>query len=151
MSDIFLVISLWLHSLSTAILIGNFFLLSLIYVPALSSGGGAFLAEASKRSRPWLYAALILFAISGAYLTFTDSNYLGLANFGNPWGIVMLIKHTVVFVMLVIGFYFNAMLRVGPNSAAGKPENIARMRQYANLMSLCGAVVLLLTAVGQVL
>ncbi len=151
MSDIFMVISLWLHALATAILIGNFLLLSFVYIPALATGGVDFLADASKRSRPWLYAALILLALTGGYLTLVDPNYLGLGNFGNPWGVVMLIKHTLIFAMLVIGFWFNALLRVGPNVATGTPENIRRLRLYANLMSGCGALVLLLTAVGQVL
>ena len=150
MSDILMVISLWLHALATAILIGNFLLLSFVYIPALAKDGGAFLADTSKRSRPWLYAALVLFALSGAVLTLVDPNYLGFGTFGNPWSAVMLIKHALVFAMLAIGFWFNAILRVGPNSAAGKPESISRLQLYANLMSICGVLVLLLTAIGQV-
>jgi hypothetical protein len=150
MPSILLVFSLWSHALATAVLVGNYLLLSLVYIPALAGGGGVFLAAASKRSRTWLYAALIIFAVTGTHLTMADPNYLGIGNFGNPWGIVMLIKHTLILAMLAIGFWFNAMLRVGPNSAAGTPENIARFRLYANLMSMCGALVLLLTAIGQV-
>jgi uncharacterized membrane protein len=150
MSAVFMVISLWLHALATAILIGNFLLLSFIYLPALSSTGGAALADASKRSRPWLYAALIVLAVSGGYLTLVDPNYLGLGNFGNAWGVVMLVKHTLIFAMLAMGFWFNGIQRVGPNAAAGKPDNVRRLRLYADLMSICGVLVLLLTAIGQV-
>ena len=61
----------------------------------------------------------------------------------------MLIKHTLIFGMLLIGFWFNAILRVGPNAVTGKPENWRRLRLYATLMWVAGALVLLLTAAGQ--
>src|SRR5574340_972227 len=73
MADVLMILSLWLHALATAVLIGNFLLLSFVYLPALEKGGGAFLADASRRSRPWLYAALIIFALSGGYLTLVDT------------------------------------------------------------------------------
>ena len=75
----------------------------------------------SKRSRFWLYASLLVFAITGIHLTVADANYLSLGNFGNPWSILMLVKHILVLAMIALGFWFNAVLRVGPATEFGCP------------------------------
>ena len=157
MSQFFAALSVWLHSLATIVLIGHYLLLSLIYLPALMKDGpahqnGAILSEISKRSRGWLYAALLIFAITGVYLTLTDPNYLGLGNFGNAWGVLMLVKHLLVLAMIAMGFWFNAVLRVGPlmSSNSGAALASARFRTYSNWMSICGVLILLLTAFAQV-
>jgi len=151
MSQILISISVWLHALATVIFIGHFVLLALIYVPALSKNGLA-LSEISKRSRPWMYASLIIFMVTGTYLMLIDTGYLGFMNFGNFWGIVMLVKHILVLVMIGMGFWFNAILRVGPMMISNNNAKlgIARFRKYVNLMAISGILVLLLTAVAQV-
>ena len=153
MSQILVSVSVWLHALATVVFIGHYLLLSLIYLPVLSkNGGGAALSELSKRSRPWLYASLLIFIVTGTYLMLIDSGYLGFMNFGNPWGVLMLVKHLLILGMIAIGFWFNAILRVGPmmssNNSAG--QALSRFRFYANLMAISGILVLLLTALAQV-
>jgi uncharacterized membrane protein len=152
MSQILMALSMWLHALGTVILIGYYVLLSLIYLPALAKNHGTILSEISKRSRAWLYLSLLIFIITGVYLTLADPNYLGLANFGNLWGFLMLVKHVLILGMIAMGFWFNAILRVGPmmSSTSGAAQAAARMRLYANLMAISGVLVLLLTALAQV-
>lgn len=150
MTQFLISISTWLHAIATVVFIGHFVLLAGIYLPALSKNGTA-LSEISKRSRPWMYASLLIFAITGTHLMMIDSGYLGFMDFGNFWGIVMLVKHILVFAMIVLGFWFNAILRVGPMMSSNHPEQaIARFRQYVNVMAICGVLVLLLTALAQV-
>jgi len=146
----------WLHSLATIIFIGHYLLLALITLPALAKNGfdnakGMFLSEISKHSRLWMYASLLTLAGSGVYLTLADSNYLGLGNFGNPWGILMLVKHLLIVGMIVLGFWFNAVWRVGPQMASntGASLGLKRFRLFVNLMAISGALVLLLTAIAQ--
>jgi uncharacterized membrane protein len=152
MSPILIALSVWLHALGTVILIGHYFLLSVIYLPVLENGGGEFLSQISKRSRPWLYTSLVIFMLTGIYLTFVDPNYLGVGDFGNFWSIMMLVKHLLILAMIALGFWFNAFLRVGPmmssNNNAGL--GIRRFRLYSKLMTICGILVLLLTALAQV-
>ena len=62
MSQILISFSVWLHALATVVFIGHFVLLAGVYLPALSKSGPA-LSEISKRSRPWMYASLLVFAI----------------------------------------------------------------------------------------
>ena len=95
---------------------------------------------------------MIILAITGTYLTITDPNYLGLGNFNNFWGVMMLVKHLLIVGMLLIGFWFNAIMRVGPllGSNTGAAQAIARFRWYNNAMAISGVLVLLLTALAQV-
>jgi uncharacterized membrane protein len=151
MQQILIGVAVWLHALGTVMMIGHYLLLSLVYLPVLAKYDGAILGEISKRSRRWLYASLIIFIVTGIYLMFIDPNYLGLGNFGNLWGILMLVKHLLILAMIVMGFWFNAILRVGSmlsstNSASAALE---RFRRHANLMAVCGLLVLLLTAFAQ--
>jgi uncharacterized membrane protein len=152
MSQILIGLSTWLHALGTVVLIGHYLLLSLIYLPLLENDGGPFLSQISKRSRPWMYASLLVFFITGIYLMFADPNYLGVGNFSNPWAILMLVKHLLILGMIAAGFFFNAILRVGPmmSSNTGSALAIKRFRVYANIMAISGVLVLLLTAFSQV-
>ena len=151
MSQVLISLSVWLHALATVVFIGHFVLLAGIYLPALSTHL-SMLSEISKRSRPWLYISLLTFALTGIYLTFADPNYLGFADFGNVWGILMLVKHLIIVGIVGMGFWFNAILRVGPmmRSNNGAEQAARRFRLYVNLMAISGVLVLLLTALAQV-
>jgi len=152
MSQILVALSFWLHAIGTLILIGHYFLLSVIYLPVLEKGGGFFLSQISKRSRPWMYASLLIFIVTGIYLMFADPNYLGVGDFGNLWGVLMLIKHVLIVAMIGTGFLFNGLLRVGPmmSSNTSAQFGIRRFRLYSNLMAISGVLVLLLTALAQI-
>jgi uncharacterized membrane protein len=152
MLQILIALSSWLHALSTVVFIGYFLLLSLILLPVLAENHGMILSDISKRSRPWMYISLLVFIVTGVILTFANPNYLGLAQFGNLWAILMLVKHVLVLGMIVIGFWFNAIRRVGPQmgSSRGAAQAISRFRSYVNLMAICGLLVLFLTALAQV-
>ncbi|MBN2119054.1 MAG: hypothetical protein JW730_20970 [Anaerolineales bacterium] len=152
MSQTLIALSTWLHALATVILIGHYLLLSLLYLPVLAQDNGPALSEISKRSRSWLYLSLLVFAVTGTHLMLIDSGYLGFMNFGNVWGIMMLTKHILVFAMLALGFWYNAILRVGPMMSSNNSAElgIKRFRQYSNLMTVSGVLVLLLTALSQV-
>jgi len=152
MSQILIALSVWLHALGTVVLIGHYLLLSIIYVPALAKKDGTVLSEISKRSRPWLYTSLLIFVVTGIYLTLADPNYLGIGNFGNVWGIVMLVKHILILGMLGLGFWFNGILRVGSMMSSNNSAELAtrRFRLYSTLMAILGILVLLLTALAQV-
>ena len=153
MTQILIALSTWLHAMATVIFIGYYVLLALIFLPILSKAeNGTALSEISKRSRSWMYISLLIFIITGIYLMIADSNYLGFADFGNFWGIVMLVKHVLIIGMIVMGFWFNAILRVGPlmSSNSGVAQAISRFRWHVNTMAVSGVLVLLLTALAQV-
>lgn len=145
----------WLHALATVIFIGHFVLLSLFYLPAFAKAkaeiAGPILSDVSKRSRPWMYMSLLIFMVTGIYLMIVDPNYRGVGDFGNPWAVAMLVKHILIVAMIGLGFFYNAILRVGPmmSSTNGAEQAIARFGLYAKWMAIFGVLVLLLTAVAQ--
>lgn len=153
MTQILVALSYWLHAVATVVFIGYFVLMAGIYLPTLARAkNGTALSEISRRSRPWMYGSLLIFLITGIYLMLIDPNYLGIGNFGNFWAVMMLVKHILIVAMIALGFWFNAILRVGPlmSSNTGAEQAIARFRNYNNMMAVCGVLVLLLTALAQV-
>lgn len=154
MSQLLLATSTTLHALVMLIFIGHYLLMSLIYLPALSNvdTGAKALGEMSHRSRRWLYGSILVFFVTGVHLMLADPNYMGIGNFSNPWAMLMLVKHLVILVMIGLGFWYNALQRVGPtmrsNNAAA--QGVAKFRQYSNIMAICGVIVLALTALSQV-
>lgn len=148
--------AVWLHNLATVVFIGYFVVMTLICLPALDGcpeARGALISAISKRSRHWLYGSLLVFAASGSYLTLSDPAYMGLGNFTSPWAMLMLVKHLLIFAMLGLGFWFNAVRRVGPQSGtnSGAAQAVARFHSYVRLQALTGAAVLLLTGIAQAL
>jgi uncharacterized membrane protein len=139
MTQILVSISVWLPAVATVIFIGHYLLLSVIYLPVLLiNENRTTLSQISRRSRPWLYASLLVCIVTGTYLMLIDPGYLGFMNLGNLWGMVMLVKHILIFAMIAMGFWFNAILRVGPmmSSKTGAAQAIARFRQYSNAIAI---------------
>ncbi len=156
MSQTLIVLSYWLHSLATVTFIGHYVLLAIIYLPAMKNSTldvtGPILSSISKQSRRWMYASLITFMVTGIYLMFADPNYLGVGNFGNFWSIMMLVKHLLIVGMIGAGFFFNAILRVGPmlSSRNAAQQAQTRFKLYINIMAISGVLVLLFTALAQI-
>jgi len=156
MPQTLIALSFWLHSLATVTFIGHFLLLAIIYLPAMKNSSleitGPILSNISKQSRRWMYVSLLIFIITGIYLMFADPNYLGVGDFRNFWSIMMLVKHLLIVVMIGAGFFFNAILRVGPmlRSTNGAVQAYARFKLFTNIMAISGVLVLLLTALAQI-
>lgn len=145
----------WLHAIATVVFIGHPLLLATIYLPAFAQAkadvAGPILSGVSKRSRSWMYASLIIFMITGIYLMIVDPNYLGVGQFSNAWSVAMLIKHILILAMIGLGFFYNAILRVGPMMSSNNNAEaaIARFTSYSRWMAIMGVLILLLTAFSQ--
>jgi hypothetical protein len=65
---------------------------------------------------------------------------------------MMLVKHLLIVGMIGLGFWFNAIVRVGPMMSSNNNAElgIRRFSMYSNLMTISGVLVLLLTALAQV-
>ena len=154
MSQLLLATSTTLHALAMIVFIGHYLLMSFIYLPVLPKldNGAKALGEMSHHSRRWLYISILVFAATGVHLMLVNPNYLGIGNFSNPWAMLMLIKHILIIAMIGLGFWFNALQRVGPTmrSNSGTALGVAKFRQYSNLMAICGVIILALTALSQV-
>ena len=141
----------WLHVISAIIFIGHYMLLALVYLPALTKNGvdaqtGAALSNISKASRSWLYASIVVFAVTGSYMTLVDPSYKGLGNFSSTWALLMLIKHVLIVGMIAAGFWYNGILHAGPVLGSGSTKALETFKRFVYGMAAAGVVILLLTA-----
>ncbi len=148
MSQLLIILSTWLHSLATVVLIGHYLLLGLVYLPSFSQS----LEEADmkraldgiqSRMGLWVHLALVVFLITGIHLMLINTNYQGIGNFGNAWAVVMVVKHLLVAVFFVFGLYLDHGGRRKKLTETGQLSNVLRT------MAGCGVLILLLTAVAQ--
>jgi len=156
MTTFLLAVSIWLHALATVVLIGQYTLLSLIYLPVFAqqlkgSTLGAMLDGVAGRARFFIFGALGLFIVTGVVLMFGDANYTGFGDFGNAWSVVMLAKHVLVLVMIGIGVYIDRGILTRLAEPSTAEAATGSFRRAVSAMMICGLVVLLLTAVAQVL
>ena len=156
MTPILLVASIWLHALATVFLIGQYTLLSLIYLPVFTrrlegSALGAVLEAVAGRARPFIFGSLGIFIVTGIYLILGDANYIGFGDFGNAWSVVLLVKHVLVFAMIGIGVYIDRGVLTRLAEASTMETATRRLRPAVNAMTVCGFIVLLLTAAAQAL
>jgi len=145
------VLSLWLHGLATAMMLGFYLLLESIFLPYLEGqagrdGVGGALHKIYGRFMPFVAVAFIIFVVTGIYLMLKDPHYPGFGNiFANAWAISMAVKHVVVIVMLGLGGWLYTALRRG-NGQAGQVKSV---KVALGAMNVCGVTVLLLTAIAQ--
>ena len=145
-------ISTWLHSLATAVMVGHYFLLALVYLPVYESqlneaAVSKLLENISGRLRPFIGGSVLILLITGTYLMMTNQNYLGIGNFSNLWGIMIVVKHMVVLAMIVLGVYAERVL--SPRLSGRKLEALYQFRLAMSIMLILGVLVLLLTTIAQ--
>ena len=152
--------ALWLHSLSTVILIGYYLILALVFLPAFGkdpkgSSIGPMIQQVTPRTRVLIVASLAGLIVTGIYLMFFDPSYEGFADFGNTWGIIILIKHVLVVIMIGLGYFTDrAILPAISKPVKGKQGAnpfVKQLKVIVNLLAILGVVILLLTAMAQIL
>lgn len=151
--DLIQVGATWLHLLATVALLGFYGILGIVVVPVLERGRPA--AEAAEvvrgleaRALPAIVASLVVFFVTGVWLLLTDERYGGLGDIGSTWATVFLVKHAVILGMVGVGAWIDLLAVRGPVSADPAGQ-LRRLRRAAAVMTILGALVLLLTAAGQ--
>ena len=154
MSNILVATSVWLHALATIIMIGYYIFTSLIYMPVLErqtppSALRDLLERVSARLRPYFGSSLLIFLITGTHLMLINENYLGLGNFlGNPWSILIVIKHVLVTTFLALAVYSERVYLAQISNE--KPAALRQFRRALTINTIQGAVIILLTSIAQV-
>ncbi len=153
MSTFLVSLSTWLHVLATIVFIGYYLFTSLIYLPVLERQMPAnalrdLLEKISARLRPFFGGSLLIFLITGTHLMLINKNYLGLGQFfGNPWSILIVIKHVLVLAFLALAV-FSERAFLGQISDQN-PRALKQFRWALNINTVLGAVILLLTSIAQ--
>lgn len=146
----------WIHTIAIVVLLGYYATLSLVVLPWLTSGGsrepGSVIAALERRALSWILASIVLFTASGVVLMAVHSGT------SPNWTTLIIVKHIVVVGMVVLGVVVDRVLipRVAGTwwTPAVVPSTDVRdlrpIVQASAVMSVLGAVVLLLTAAAQV-
>ncbi len=144
--------STWLHTLATTVLVGYYFLLSLVYLPTYESqlkgaALGSLMEAISARMRPYFGGSVLVFIITGTYLMLIDQDYQGIGNFSNPWSVLIVVKHVVVLLMIALGIV--AEHRYLPGLGGKDLEAMRQFRLAMTVTMILGLLALLLTAIAQ--
>ena len=153
MSTLIVSFSTGLHVLATIVFVGYYLIGGLIYLPVLQRCMNAnalrdVLEQVAARLRPFFGGSLLIFLVTGVYLMLINKNYLGLGNFfGNPWSILIVIKHVLVLAFLALAIFSErAFLR---RISDEKPEALKQFRWALNINTVLGVVIILLTSIAQ--
>lgn len=146
----------WLHLLATVAMLGYYAILGLIVLPAARRivaprELGESIAATERRATPVIVGSLVAFLATGVYLMVTSSRYGGVGDVGSTWAAIFLVKHLVVGAMVALGVVIDALVVRGfadPGSP-GQPAAVRRLELATVVMTILGALVLLLTAAGQ--
>jgi uncharacterized membrane protein len=126
---------------------------SLVYLPTFERQMRAaalrtLLESASARLRPYFGGSLLVFIITGTHLMLINENYLGLGDFfGNPWSILIIVKHVLVLAFIVLAVLSERMYI--PQISEKKPEALRRFRRSLAVNLILGVLILLLTTIAQ--
>jgi uncharacterized membrane protein len=146
-------LSTWLHALATIVMIGYYIFTSLIYLPIFERQMQAdalreLLEQVSARLRPYFGGSLLIFLVTGTHLMLINESYLGLGNFfGNPWSVLIVVKHVLVLTFLALAFYSERAFL--PRISDENPQALKQFRWALNINTVQGMVILLLTALAQ--
>lgn len=160
MNQTLLVGALWLHNLSTVILIGYYLILALVFLPAFGkdtkgSNLGQMIEQVSSRTRSLIIASFVGLIVTGLYLMLIDPSYNSFAVFSNTWGFIILAKHVLVVIMIGLGYFTDrAILPAVAKPVKGKPGAnpfLKQLKVIVNVLAILGVAILLLTALAQVL
>ena len=153
MTNLLVVLSTWLHTLATIIMVGYFIFTGLIYLPVLECEMKAnalreLLEQVSARLRPYFGGSLLIFLVTGTYLMLINEDYLGLGNFfANPWSVLIVVKHVLVLPFLALDVFSERVFLKQVSDE--KPEALKRFRWALNINTLLGVIILLLTSFAQ--
>ena len=156
-----LVVSYWVHLLSTVIWFGGLVIMGLAGLPSFNRGvldANQWLAL-QKRFVLWVNGSMVLLLITGFVQMTNDANYNGFLAIDSLWAWAMLLKHLAYGLLVVITVYlqfglYPAMERTAvlahkrPQLAAAEQAKLSRTASRLLKINLgCAAFVLLCTAV----
>lgn len=158
MDSLLLAGATWLHLLATVVFIGFYVLSGLVMGPAAAQTSvktrGSLTVAVYEKARPFVLGALLIFIVTGAYLTLVNPLYAGLMRFDNTWSSLILIKHVVVVLLVGVGIYLQRVPveKMAAAVEAGDERGIVllagRVRTLELVAALLGLVILLLTALA---
>ena len=166
MIDWVLAANFFVHMLATIVWVGGICVITLVIWPAarrvLGPGRptGEFMREVQRRFSPLAILSLVTLVVTGLGQMAANENYVGLFSISNTWAQALLLKHVGFGVMTLVGAYLTwgllpSLNRLSLMEAAGRtPIELERLRRRQErlhqLITACGVIVLLFTAIARV-
>ncbi|MEW6086948.1 MAG: DUF4149 domain-containing protein [bacterium] len=148
MKELILIISYWIHLVTTVIWIGGIAFILLIARPSvkqvLGKEAGKVMSEISRRFTPLANYSIVLLVITGILLT-------NLYRVENKWTTALIMKHFLVFAMIAIHFYRGLFLGPKIIKTVSDDEKAALQKLSINLVKVnfgLGIFVLLLSSIS---
>ena len=130
------------HDLFTAIWMGGLLVSVLALLPAVKEALGAgpqvkkVMAAFQKRQRVWVYVSMAGLILTGLLMSNRSPEFQGLLHFGNPYSIVLSLKHLLVIAMIAITLYRTLVLGKGAASPAKERLSLRLLLANAVLVVL---------------
>jgi uncharacterized membrane protein len=147
----------WLHAVSMVGLLGYYAAMTFVVLPALSRAFdgpqlGQVIQAVSRRSRPLVIGAVVLFLVSGAWLMVSAGRYSGLGNlFASTWTTLLTVKHLLVLVLIVLAVGADRLAVAAGRAGSDESRQITlgTLELAMQGSTVLGALILLLTAAAQ--
>src|SRR5512142_1907608 len=102
-----LALTFWLHLLATVTWVGSLAGISFLVLPAMqlsldSESQLIFLEAMQKRLEPIAWFSITLLVLTGLFQMSVNPHYNGFLSVSTQWSLAILIKHLLVFVMVVV-------------------------------------------------
>lgn len=135
------------HDLFTVIWMGGLIVSVLAYLPAVKEALDAgpqvqkVMAAFQKRQSRWVYLSIIGLILTGLIISNRSSEFQGLLHFGNPYSVVLSLKHLLVITMIAVTLY--RALVLGKQTAGTGPASPQKQRLNLRLLLLNAALAVL--------
>ena len=155
MKEMFLAIFTWLHLIATVLWIGGIAFILFIALPSakqiMGSDAGKLMGVISKRFTLVANCSIALLVLTGAAMAVLNNRFSSSAILENNWFIILVVKHILVFTMIVIHFYRGWILSpriirtgAGPKQASMQRLSISLVKTNFGL----GIAMLLIAAIN---
>lgn len=157
-----LIISYWLHLLTTVVWLGGLVIVSLLSIPTWlqKSFADSHWFALQMRLTPYVNGSMVVLWISGFYQMTVDEQYTGFLSINSTWAIAILLKHVAVVFMTAIGLYsqfrilpeverLELLRKTKPHVAEGELGTVlAAERRLLRINLACAVTVLFFTALA---
>ena len=112
------------HDLFTVIWIGGLLVSVLAFLPAVKETLGAgpqvkkVMTVFQKRQSVWVYVSIAGLVLTGLLMSNRSPEFQGILHFGDPYSVVLSIKHLLVIAMVIVTLYRSLALEKKPTSPA---------------------------------
>jgi uncharacterized membrane protein len=150
----------WLHLLATVTVIGLYIVTYWAVTPAVMAAPerASLSIQTYRRTKPLVLGSWLIFIVTGFGLMLLNPSYMGIGRFDNPWSILMLVKHVVVFAMILMTGFTDICPAIGMmrpletalarEDPAGLQAVLRTLHSREGITMALGAAVLLLTALA---